>query len=522
MCNSDYEASKRKPHLSGVGPTESDARIARLTTPILWCGVAACVLVFVYFLYQYSITGQRQFNGPVSMLMIYGLPVILGLLLAAATRLRPALRTNLTLLLLSAAVALYLSEALLSYVGPRISATHATLWAVGHDPVDTPPVVKREVERIAAAAGVRFDTRSRLEVIKEFRDREITAVPGMSPAPLLRMEPNGDLRSALTLEGREFLPLGGVSRSITVLCNESGEHVDYLSDERGFHNPEGIWSSHPLEIVAIGDSFAHGYCVPSNANFVARLRDLYPRTLNLGIAGTGPLAQWAVFLEYVPPMRPAVVLWFFYEENDLKELTQEVRSPLLMKYADGGFSQGLPGLQDEIDAVLGRHYDEAIAREKERAIAREHQTEGRVVGALKTVLAPAQLTYIRDKLAQVLHVAARELQGPPMGLFGTIVKEADTLVGSWGGELYFIYLPSRDRFAFDREYRKDEVLSIVQGAGVRVIDVETAFRETGDPLALFPFRRFGHYNEAGHQLVAETVLKALESNGSLARSAQRR
>jgi hypothetical protein len=195
-----------------------------------------------------------------------------------------------------------------------------------------------------------------------------------------------------------------------------------------------------------------------------------------------------------------------------------------MSYADGEFSQGLSGLQDEIDAALGRHYDQAIAREHEfdRVIARESRTdEGTITRALKTVLAPAQLTYIRGLLGQVLRVATRELHGPPMDLFNSIVKKADTLVGSWGGELHFVYLPSRDRFARGRQFRKDEVLGIVRDAGIRVIDVEATFRETGDPLALFPFRRFGHYNEAGHRLVAETVLKALESTGSLPRSAQR-
>ena len=317
--------------------------------------------------------------------------------------------------------------------------------------------------------------------------------------------------------------MGGVSRRVTVLCNEGGRHVDYVSDERGFHNPEGIWSSDPLEIAAIGDSFAHGYCVPSNANFVARLRESHPRTLNLGIAGTGPLAQLAVLFEYVRPLRPAVVLWFYYEENDLKELIQEVRSPLLMRYPGGEFSQALSGLQAEIDAALDRHYDEAIVREREfeGAVDAERGTdEGKVASALRAVLAPAQLTYIRGRMGQILRVLTREVQGPPMDLFGEILKEADTQVGSWGGKLYFVYLPSRDRFVLRRQFRQEEVLDIVRGARIRLIDVETAFRETGDPLAQFPFRRFGHYNEAGHRLVAETVLKAIASDEAGATSTQ--
>ena len=42
-----------------------------------------------------------------------------------------------------------------------------------------------------------------------------------------------------------------------------------------------------------------------------------------------------------------------------------------------------------------------------------------------------------------------------------------------------------------------------------LIDLDHAFRAHPDPLALFPFRRLGHYNEAGHRLVAEAVLSML-------------
>ena len=45
-----------------------------------------------------------------------------------------------------------------------------------------------------------------------------------------------------------------------------------------------------------------------------------------------------------------------------------------------------------------------------------------------------------------------------------------------------------------------------------MIDVEPAFEARPDPLSLFPFRRFGHYNEAGNQIVAATVLEALASD----------
>ena len=47
------------------------------------------------------------------------------------------------------------------------------------------------------------------------------------------------------------------------------------------------------------------------------------------------------------------------------------------------------------------------------------------------------------------------------------------------------------------------------GMPVNERDVSNTFDQHGDPLALFPFRRPGHYNESGHRLVADAVLAAL-------------
>jgi len=61
--------------------------------------------------------------------------------------------------------------------------------------------------------------------------------------------------------------------------------------------------------------------------------------------------------------------------------------------------------------------------------------------------------------------------------------------------------------AAEREHTK--VLSLVNALTIPVIDVQAAFDEHNDPLSLFPFRRFGHYNERGNQIVADTILKLL-------------
>jgi hypothetical protein len=86
------------------------------------------------------------------------------------------------------------------------------------------------------------------------------------------------------------------------LCNESGQFVTYESDEHGFRNPKRLWGSGGIDVVALGDSFTQGYCVPSGREFVGLVRQRYPSTLNLGIAGEGPLLMLATLKEYVIPL----------------------------------------------------------------------------------------------------------------------------------------------------------------------------------------------------------------------------
>ncbi len=56
---------------------------------------------------------------------------------------------------------------------------------------------------------------------------------------------------------------------------------------------------------------------------------------------------------------------------------------------------------------------------------------------------------------------------------------------------------------------------LAREAGVPVIDLDPAFRATGDPLALFPFRLPGHDTAEGHALVAQTVLRRLRDAEAL-------
>ena len=86
--------------------------------------------------------------------------------------------------------------------------------------------------------------------------------------------------------------------------------------------------------------------------------------------------------------------------------------------------------------------------------------------------------------------------------------------------MYFVYLPAYSehysfgrfsRFLPNKEHRyRNEVLRIVTKLNIPTIDiVKEVFDDHPDPLSLFPFRMFGHYNAEGYRLVADAIKNKL-------------
>src|SRR5262249_44628467 len=474
-------------------------KAVRAVNVTLGGGGASCTLVLFYFVYHYNWIRDRVFTSPTGITLYEVFPAVLAALLLASLRLRPSHKIKLALLLFSTGVSIYIVELSL-----RLS--NATPG------FELSPKSAVEMQQIAKAFGVDFDTRRRSEVIMDLRKKGIDALPATVPQWLLKQQPDGSQRSEISINGREVLPLGGVSNRVTVLTNEIGEYAIYESDEHGFHNPKGIWDSGRIAIAALGDSFTQGYSVPSDKNFVALIRKCYPATLNLGGGGNGPLLELATLKEYAGYVEPQVVLWFYCEDNDLKDLNKEKRSLLLMRYVTGSFQQGLFSQQVNIDNALA-YYIETAENTRELSESESRHFKNRLIRSLDETI---KLPLLRDRLGLVYGQVYEEyvqsqITEEEMDLFRNILLQAKAFVSAWGGRLYFVYLPSWIRYGKPElaEKNRDRVLAIVKTIGLPVIDLHSAFQVQGDPLALFPFRLHAHYTVEGNRLVAEETLRSI-------------
>ena len=335
----------------------------------------------------------------------------------------------------------------------------------------------------------------------------------------------GSGKSSISIDGKIVLPLGGVSNKLVVLCNEAGHYVTYRSDGHGFHNPEGVWNKAPISIAVLGDSYAQGYCVSPDQTFVARIRERHPGTLNLGIEGNGPLLMLASLKEYAASAKPKIVLWFYFEGNDLADLAGEAQNPILRNYLNQpAYKQGLMDRQAQIDRAL-LDYLEALRskgpilrrlEEVGQLIKNPKLSTGRILNVIKLSQLRARLGLVytgrgEDNKKRASVTTTQNSNRALMELFSQTLLTAKQEVASWGGKLYFIYLPAWEPYGDPEraDQKREQILQIATAVGLPVIDIHQTFTRQPDPLDLFPFRLPAHYNEKGNRLVAQEVLRSI-------------
>jgi len=439
--------------------------------------------LFAGMVLVYVITrGDQLLVSPAKFGLFVGTPVAL-LTLAMGLRLtRPEVRALWTVMLVAIGAGVYAAE--LYFVVDKFSATPGFSAPKTEEPSN--------------------DARSPWEVIRDMRAEGARAVPAIVPEYLLKTTVSGELRSPIRISGSEVLPLSGVANRPTVLCNEAGYYVSYDSDDHGFNNPPGMWKVGKADIVALGDSFVHGYCVNGARNFISLIRDHYPTTVNLGTSGAGPLIALASLMEFGPLLRPRKVLWFFFEGNDIpSNLEVESRAPLLMRYLETGKTQNLVERRDAVMAALSDHVETIVATKKSGTASD--------AGTLQHIISFIGLAELRARLGM-----PTTLDQPDFDLFRQILETAQSVVAGWGGDLVFVYLPTWSSVAEEGEDKaysaiREPVQKIVSELGIPLIDVYQSFRRHPNPRDLFP-NPSAHYGDLGHARVADEVLRHLDGS----------
>jgi len=387
---------------------------------------------------------------------------------------------NLLLLIISVAVSLFFME-----------------WVAGK--VLSTPVAAA----IAYKEGVDFDTRSRLEVVLDCRKSGQSCYPAVPP--------NTFLSNNLEVGGDRIVPLSGAARARIIGCNEGGFYSTYTTDEYGFRNPEGSWRDADIvDLAFVGDSYTQGDCVNNGDHFVDNFRIMFPKVLNLGAGGDGPLLELATVKEYLEGRHVRYLFWVFFERNDLSDLKDRKKSSLLLQYLRPGFTQSLMQRHSEINKAVYAYI--------ENRLKMKEQGQAKLLPNLRSLFwefrqGKLLTPFTKKKSPSDLLKSKYDIE-----LFQQILAETKRIIARGGGKLVFVYLPEYERFSeetpsppWSAARIKSDILDMVSTLGVDVIDIEPAFHRENDPLELFPYKIQGHYNSRGYAVVANEIKRYLEN-----------
>ena len=341
------------------------------------------------------------------------------------------------------------------------------------------------------------DKRSKIEVILSLKKKGIEANPSMY---------------ANYSSKENIYSFGGISKILTILCNENGYWASYLSDRYGFRNQDIFWDSKDIALM-MGDSTGQGSCVNNenyfSKNFSHSLKENknFQKTniLNLSIGARGPLTTYANLREYIDIIKPKKIIWLYHESNDLYDLESEMTNGFLKQYLDDeNFSQKLYLQQSKIDRILLENSKNDLSNKIKNPSKKlngwyDYTNFIRLSLLRLTTLHPDQINYSDTTLKN----------------FSIVMNKVKTLSKKYNSDLYFVYIPDYARFINNNNnsYYKDynKILDIIQNLKIQTIDInKELFQDEVDPLKYFPFRKRGHYNEAGYNELAKHIYKNIK------------
>jgi hypothetical protein len=339
----------------------------------------------------------------------------------------------------------------------------------------------KKIELYEKQTGKKYDTRTKAKIYKDLKkiDSNIT----VSYLPWANIE-----------NETEILPLSGVSNIKTIMCNENGYFAIYNSDRYGFNNPDQEWEQEEIEYLLIGDSYVQGWCVNRPNDIASVLRNLSNKSvLNLGLGGNGPLIEYAVLKEYLD-LNVKKIIWFYFEGNDLINLSKELKNSILKNYLiDSKFSQNLIFNQNKVNKIAQNYIDRSI---KEIEIHKPKIS-------IKNFIKMYETRSILNKMLPENNQPNSHNGKPKLyNEFKIILKLAKDLAIKNKSEIYFVYLPHNNRF--ETKYNNTSyqlIKEIVENLNIIFIDFNEILEKEDNPMKYFS----GHFNERGHKKIANII-----------------
>jgi hypothetical protein len=289
-----------------------------------------------------------------------------------------------------------------------------------------------------------------------------------------------------------IFPLSGISKKETILCNENGYFVNYISDRYGFNNQDSEWDNESIEYLLLGDSLVHGFCVKEQNSMTSLLKKISNKSvINLSYGGNGPLIQLASLKEF-KPKNVKKIIWTYSEWNDLIDIGFEFNNSILKRYySNKNYLQNLKKKQNIIDDI-GNKIIEKNNKVHSHSHFKNYLKNFIFLNNLRFVISKKTKFYTPEENFQILENILIK--------FIEYSKENNSIP-------YFVYIPSYNSFTDDinkRNYQKTK--EIINKLDIKFIDIRNEIvKDKISIKSLFPYSLPGHYSGEGYRYLIDKI-----------------
>lgn len=348
--------------------------------------------------------------------------------------------------------------------------------------------------------------------VRELRAAGIAAYPAVFPSGLAALAAARGAAWLPRLDGEPVLPLAGVPGVVTVYCHGDEGWIEYPSDRYGFRNPDPVWDAAGRLNVLLGDSFVQGFCVSEQDGLPALLGPL-GEVLALGVNGTSILVQYATFVEYASSLPLGRVVWLYFEGNDRREFRAESGAPFWQRYLAGERARGYAAAARAIGDQLRRIVDEVLDEGELATVGHEIVLTALRRTALWLSAGRTQLL-MADRMRRLGWSDAAGWSEAELAGAARLWRDVARRVTAAGGEILFVYLPSRERFETSTSEARLQALRREEAAvrsawareGLESLSLVGALGEPQEAIMRF---EGVHLDAAGYRLVARRILDVL-------------
>jgi len=300
------------------------------------------------------------------------------------------------------------------------------------------------------------------------------------------------------------------------ISSQTRYRVDAQYDRHGFRNDHEIGAA---SVALIGDSFIEAGLLPSAQMLSTRLSGLLAvEVANLGLGGYGPQQELAVLRRYAMPLHPELVVWCFFEGNDLLDVPRyqefardaEAHRKELYSFSNRSFTH--QALQVIANAMTS--WPAVDAAEAQRRSCRPRD---RKAGEADTIYFGYSAAPLSSAELASLEVAESQL------------LEAQRVTAAGDAALMLVYIPIKFRVydglcdppedGYARTWKLNDLPSRLETwsatHGIPFLDLTPALRDRAARGELVYFPDDGHWNSSGNAVAASAIADAVTAHGWL-------